>query len=182
MRLFLKNLIFTVLVPGTVAVLVPLRFIPDGAGLPAAWGPQQYAGLLLLVVGGAIYLRCVWDFGATGRGTPAPIDPPRVLVVRGPYRYVRNPMYVGVVLALLGWAGFFGSWAHAAYAAGMALAFHIFVVSYEEPRLRRQFGDSYERYCRAVGRWLPGPPYPDHGQEHGRKRTPSLPQGPLPPL
>lgn len=159
MWLFLKNLAFTVFVPGTVAVLMPWRIVSGQAPRPC--GVQQGLALLPLVTGAAIYFRCVWDFAVTGRGTPAPIDAPKVLVVRGLYRYVRNPMYVGVLLVIVGWTVFFASWVLAAYAASIALAFHLFIVLVEEATLRRLFGASYERYCGLVHRWRPGTPYRD---------------------
>lgn len=149
--LFLKNLLFTIIVPGLVAVVIPFR-IGSRRGAPEPW---RYAAILPWVMGAAIYLRCVWDFALTGRGTPAPIDAPKVLVVKGLYRRVRNPVYIGVLLVVLGWWLYFGSLALLIYAAGLALAFHLFVILVEEPSLRRQFGDSYEHYCRTVHRWLP---------------------------
>src|SRR5437867_2949163 len=82
------------------------------------WGKPQYLALLPAVLGAAVYGRCVWDFGSVGRGTPAPIDPPKVLVVRGLYRYVRNPMYLGVLCALSGEAVFFEMWALWRYTIG----------------------------------------------------------------
>jgi protein-S-isoprenylcysteine O-methyltransferase Ste14 len=151
--LFLKNLLFTVLVPGAVAVYVPLR-LAAGAW-PPVWGLAQYAALPALAAGCAIYLWCLWDFASFGRGTPAPIDAPRRLVVRGLYRYVRNPMYVGVLLVIAGWALLFCSPRVLGYGAAVALSFHLFVVAVEEPTLRGKFGRSYERYCREVGRWVP---------------------------
>ncbi len=109
------------------------------------------------VLGFAVALRCVWDFGWTGRGTPAPIVPPRRLVVVGFYRYVRNPMYVGFAA---GWIGLWIVFGHPdpvliAAVAAVALGVHLFVVFYEEPTLRRKFGADYENYCRNVRRWLP---------------------------
>jgi protein-S-isoprenylcysteine O-methyltransferase Ste14 len=92
-------------------------------------------------------------FAVQGRGTPLPLDPPRTLVVAGPYRYVRNPMYVGALLALLGYAAWFQSAWLLGYAGAVALAFHAFVVLYEEPHLGRVFGEAYRRYCEAVPRW-----------------------------
>src|SRR5207244_3104679 len=93
MLLFLKNALFTVVVPGTVGVIIPYRIglRRTSAGLP--WDAQHYAALFLLAVGGAIYFRCVWDFARIGRGTPAPIDAPQLLVVRGLYNDVRHPIY-----------------------------------------------------------------------------------------
>jgi protein-S-isoprenylcysteine O-methyltransferase Ste14 len=156
MLLFLKNLLFTILVPGMVAVLIPYR-IGLRRGMPTSpWTLRQSAALLPLVIGATIYVRCVWDFARTGRGTPAPIDAPRVLVVRGLYEYVRNPIYIGILLIVLGWSVYFGSARLVLYAAALAIVFHVFVVLVEEPTLRRHFGESYERYCRDVRRWLPG--------------------------
>jgi protein-S-isoprenylcysteine O-methyltransferase Ste14 len=159
MLLFLKNALFTVIVPGTVGVIIPYRIGLRRTSAGLAWGSQHYVALFLLAVGGAIYFRCVWDFAHTGRGTPAPIDAPKVLVVRGLYQYVRNPIYVGVLLIVLGWTVYFGSVGVLVYGACLALGFHLFVILVEEPSLRRQFGESYERYCRAVRRWVPGQRY-----------------------
>ena len=109
------------------------------------------------VLGFAVAMRCVWDFGWTGRGTPAPIAPPQRLVVVGFYRYVRNPMYVGFAV---GWIGLWVVFGHANLIAilvtlAVALGIHLFVMFYEEPTLRRKFGADYELYCRNVNRWLP---------------------------
>jgi len=108
-------------------------------------------------LGFAVALRCVWDFGWTGRGTPAPIAPPQRLVVVGFYRYVRNPMYVGFAA---GWIGLWVVFGHAnpmaiAVVLAIALAVHLFVVFYEEPTLRKKFGAEYDDYCQKVGRWWP---------------------------
>jgi protein-S-isoprenylcysteine O-methyltransferase Ste14 len=153
--LFLKNLLFTVIVPGAVAVYFPLSIAGGRGWLPPKWGVAQYAALLPLAAGCAAYFWCVWDFATFGRGTPAPVDAPRRLVVRGLYRYVRNPMYVGVLLVIAGWALLFQSPRVLGYGAAVALFFHLFVVAVEEPTLRGKFGRSYERYCREVGRWVP---------------------------
>jgi protein-S-isoprenylcysteine O-methyltransferase Ste14 len=157
MLLFLKNLVFTVVVPGTVAVYIPLRMAarPD-APSTGAWGWSLLAAAPLLLFGAVVTLRCVWDFGTTGRGTPAPIDAPRHLVFVGLYQYVRNPMYLGVVSVIAGWAAYFRSWRIFLYGCVLGLVFHLFVVFVEEPRLRRRFGESYDRYCHAVRRWIPG--------------------------
>jgi protein-S-isoprenylcysteine O-methyltransferase Ste14 len=109
------------------------------------------------VLGFAVAVRCVWDFGRTGRGTPAPMAPPQRLVVVGFYRYVRNPMYLGFAA---GWIGLWVVFGHAnpvaiAVVAAVALGVHLFVVFYEEPTLRRKFGADYIEYCRNVGRWWP---------------------------
>jgi protein-S-isoprenylcysteine O-methyltransferase Ste14 len=152
--LFLKNLLFTVFVPGIVAGYVPWRMgasrLADGAR-PAQW----LIAAPVFLAGASIYFWCLWDFGMAGRGTPAPIDPPKVLVVRGLYRYVRNPMYVGVLLVIVGWTILTWSPNVAIYGASVAMAFHLFVVFVEEPMLRAQFGESYGTYCRSVSRWWP---------------------------
>src|ERR1700737_637345 len=151
-----KTLLFTVLVPGTVTIYVPRRILLSRSGndvLPI--GPLRYLGAALLAAGAAVYLWCAWDFATAGRGTPAPIDPPRRLVVRGLYRNVRNPMYLGILLLLGGEALLFRSRALLAYAALVFLFFFVFVVAYEEPALRRKFGQDYERYCDRVPRWIP---------------------------
>jgi protein-S-isoprenylcysteine O-methyltransferase Ste14 len=108
---------------------------------------------LPIALGAAFYCWCAWEFASAGRGTPAPIDPPKLLVARGLYRVVRNPMYVGVLLVLLGESLVFGSWDLLRYAVLVWLCFHLFVVLYEEPALRRKFGASYEDYCQRVWRW-----------------------------
>ena len=152
MALLLKNLLFTLIVPGTAGVYVPLLLTQ---GLPHASGPVFFLAVTLLALGGAIYAWCVWDFAAFGRGTPAPIDAPRRLVVRGLYRYSRNPMYAGVLTVLLGWATLFQATGVLLYAVCVGICFHLFVVLYEERHLSRQFGAEYHDYCTAVGRWLP---------------------------
>jgi protein-S-isoprenylcysteine O-methyltransferase Ste14 len=154
--LVIRNILFVVLVPGTVTVLIPWLITWRGRVAQfSQWTPWRCLGLLPLVTGAGIVLWCVWDFAVIGRGTPAPIDPPTQLVVRGPYRYVRNPMYVGVVLILLGESALFESFALLAYTAVFLAAAHCFVVFYEEPGLHRRFGDSYAAYRHRVHRWWP---------------------------
>ncbi len=152
MALLFKNLLFTVLVPGTVAVYVPL--LTAGSRSPAS-GTLFVIGLALLVVGAATYAWCVWDFATFGRGTPAPIDAPKKLVVRGLYRYTRNPMYVGVLTVIMGWAALFRSAKLALYALVVGTCFHLFIVLYEERHLLAEFGTQYEAYRSQVPRWLP---------------------------
>jgi len=154
--ILLRTLIFTLVVPGTVTVLVP-RWLLSSSSAPllAGIGGFRYLGMLPILVGAAIYFWCAWNFTFAGRGTPAPIDPPKKLVVQGLYRYVRNPMYLGVLCILLGEAWLFQSGAILKYAAGGLICAHLFVLLYEEPVLRGKFGEAYQRYCEAVPRWIP---------------------------
>jgi len=152
MILLLKNLLFTLVVPGTVAVYVPLLIARKHT--PAS-GPLFAIALAVLALGGAIYAWCVWDFAAFGRGTPAPIDAPKKLVIRGLYGYTRNPMYVGVLLVILGWAVLFRAAALIIYMFIVGSCFHLFIILYEEPHLQKEFGGEYNDYRRRVGRWLP---------------------------
>ncbi len=156
MLLFLKNLLFTVLVPGTVAVFLPYWIVARNREALHVEPVRALLAAPFVALGAATYFWCLWEFAVTGRGTPAPIDPPKRLVVRGLYRYVRNPMYVGVLLVIAGWAVLFGFGAVLRYGAAVAVAFHLFVVLVEEPLLRRRFGEAYDAYCRAVRRWVPG--------------------------
>ena len=154
MVLFIKNLLFTVLAPGTVAVYLPVMLA--GRRLPGP-GPALVVGLVLVAAGAALYLWSVWDFATFGRGTPAPIDPPAKLVIRGPYRFTRNPMYVGMLTVVLGWTILFGAAPLLLYALALGTAFHLFIILYEEPHLRAEFPGEYEAYCSRVPRWLPRP-------------------------
>ena len=148
--------LFLVIAPGTVAGLLPFlisrwRRSGDFGGSEAI----ELAGLVLILAGGAALLECFFRFAWTGLGTPAPVAPTRKLVVSGLYRHVRNPMYVAVVTLVIGQALWFGSLDLLAYGAAVWLAFHLFVLLYEEPTLRRQFPDDYADYTRHVRRWLP---------------------------
>lgn len=149
----LKTILFTIFVPGSVLILIPYLLL-GGFSRPAS-GPLAWAGILVAMSGAAIYFRCAWEFAVRGLGTPAPIAPTKFLVVTGLHRFVRNPMYIGVFLVLLGEAALFRSSLLLAYAACFCVPVHLFVVFYEEPTLRRQFGQSYEEYRRNVPRWIP---------------------------
>ena len=154
MVLFLKNLLCTLVVPGTVGVLLPLNI---AEGHPSASGLLFSTACAFFAITTSIYLWCVWDFAVFGRGTPAPIDPPKKLIVRGLYRYTRNPMYLGVLTAILGWAIFFRATTLVFYAMAVGACCHLFVVFYEEPHLQRKFGKEYDDYRAQVNRWLPKP-------------------------
>ena len=152
--ILLKTLIFTVIVPGTVTIYVPRWLLATELQPAFKLGAAHSLGLVLIALGAAIYAWCAWDFTFAGRGTPLPLDPPKELVVRGLYRYTRNPMYVGVLTVLLGEALWFGSRRLLGYTAAVALFFHLFITLYEEPALQRSFGDAYRRYRAVVPRWL----------------------------
>ncbi len=149
----LKTIVFTIFVPGTVTVLIPYWLM--GGYPPLAPGLLTWLGIAVTLVGAAIYFRCAWEFAVRGLGTPAPIAPTKFLVTTALHRYVRNPMYIGVALAIAGQAALFRRVHLVEYAAGMLLIAHVFVILYEEPTLRRQFGESYEEYRRSVPRWIP---------------------------
>ena len=144
---------------GTAFFILWFWLLPQWLGFIAMTGAEHWRWLAALpsVVGFSVALRCVWDFGWTGRGTPAPIAPPKSLVVVGFYRHVRNPMYLGLAL---GWIGLWVVFGHAnpvmiAAVVAVILGIHLFVILYEEPTLHRKFGAEYEAYCQNVSRWLP---------------------------
>jgi protein-S-isoprenylcysteine O-methyltransferase Ste14 len=152
--LALKSSVITFLMPGTVVVVIPY-FILDQKGI-SGFPPLSAATVIATVTGLtglAILLHCVMGFAVYGKGTLAPIDPPKTLVVHGLYRYNRNPMYVGVLSVLLSESLFFESTGLLLYAAVAFLFFNCFVMLYEEPHLRSLFGASYEKYCSKVPRW-----------------------------
>jgi len=147
---------YAALFVGLVLMFLPARLLSwSGIMRPATIGMPQLAGVVMGAAGGALALWCVLAFVFLGRGTPAPFDPPRRLVVQGPYRVVRNPMYIGAGLALAGAALFYRSGGLLGYTGLFFLTAHLFVVWYEEPTLRRAFGGEYEEYCRRVRRWWP---------------------------
>ena len=113
-------------------------------------------GLVPLAIGVVMLLWCVRDFYVSGRGTLAPWDPPKRVVIVGLYRFTRNPMYVGILLLLGGWSLLAASRWLAAYAVFMAIAFHLRVMLYEEPVLKKQFGEEWDGYAATVPRWWPG--------------------------
>src|SRR5213596_1592859 len=149
-----RTVLVAVLFMGTVLVYVPF-FLASGPET-AHWtlGPWRYVGLLPLAAGVAGLAWCLRDFALVGRGTPAPFDPPRQLVATGLYRWVRNPMYLSALSLLVGEAALLEAPVLLRYAAGFFLVAHLFVVLYEEPALRRTFGESYDRYRATVPRWL----------------------------
>ncbi len=144
-----------VLLWGWVALRVRAYDRSLGVALPT-W--MEIPGIVLAALGAAIALACVGTFVVRGRGTPAPFDAPREFVAAGPYKYVRNPMYIGALAALIG----FGLYLHSVWTLLLCLALflfvHLFVLFYEEPTLREQFGATYQNYCETVRRWIPSVP------------------------
>ena len=153
--LALRSLLWTALLPGLYAGYVPWRFF----GLDQVtieWGnPIHLLSLLVIAAGVSLLAACIWEFAHRGRGTLAPVDPPRQLVVQGLYRYVRNPMYLSVTTIVLGEALLARSVGLLIYWLIWFVLVNLFVIGFEEPMLRRQFGDSYDNYTRTVGRWIP---------------------------
>ena len=149
--------VFFVAAPGVVAGLVP--WLITGWQLPRPVSPlaivRMTAGLALLVLAVAVLVRAFARFVVEGGGTPAPVAPTERLVVGGDYRFVRNPMYLAVVTAVLGQAMIFGSLALLVYALGVWAIMAAFVRWYEEPLLLERYGDQYQRYCEAVRAWIP---------------------------
>jgi protein-S-isoprenylcysteine O-methyltransferase Ste14 len=134
-----------------------MYFVPRWIAGPAAFAQQRPLGWIVVAIGAVIGLPCVWEFAWRGLGTPAPFDPPRRLVVTGPYRFVRNPMYFGMGLVLIGEAIVYPNimWLMLAMVVSLWAVVSVFIIEYEEPTLRRMFGADYEAYFRAVHRWIP---------------------------
>jgi len=161
MFVLVRTVTYAALFIGLLLIYLPARLLSwSGIVRPAAIEVPQVAGMVIGAAGGSLAVWCILTFAFIGRGTPAPFDPPRRLVIRGPYRFVRNPMYIGAELALAGAALFYESWLLLGYAGLFFLVTHLFVVFYEEPTLRRTFEQEYEAYCRQVRRWWPRVSHP----------------------
>jgi protein-S-isoprenylcysteine O-methyltransferase Ste14 len=167
--LAIRALVSFLACPAMVAGLVPLLVVRDRE-VYAPWLPSS---LPVLGAGMIALVWCVRDFYVSGRGTLAPWDPPKHLVVVGLYRFVRNPMYVAVLIVLLGWALLYRAGSLAVYAAAVALVFHLRVLLHEERWLKQQFGDEWDRYAAKVPRWLPLPFSP--GPRRGKERKQDVP-------
>jgi len=153
---FVRAVTYAALFIGFVLVYLPARFLSwSGIVAPATSAAPQVAGMIMVTIGTAIALWCVFTFVFIGKGTPAPFDPPRRLVIRGPYRFVRNPMYIGAGMTLAGAGLFYEALSIFIYTGIFFLITHLFVVLYEEPTLRKTFGADYETYFGRVSRWLP---------------------------
>ena len=151
-----KTLIFTLVGPGSFTVWIPYFLLSSHVELfPFKAQAFRPVGAVLMALGVVFYGWCAWNFAFVGRGTPAIIDPPKKLVLRGLYRFVRNPMYIGMSLIMMGESLFFSSSTLGVYALLIWIGFHLFVLCYEEPHLKKKFGASYEEYCRTIPRWIP---------------------------
>ena len=156
MIVVMRAVVYAAVFVGIVLIFLPARVLSwTGVIRPPTIGIPQLAGMVIGATGATLAMWCVLTFALVGKGTPAPFDPPRRLVMRGPYKFVRNPMYIGGGLALVGAALFYHSSRLLAYAGLFFLASHLFVVRYEEPTLRRAFGADYDVYCRQARRWWP---------------------------
>jgi len=154
--LLVRNLLWTALAPGMVTGYLPYRIVFHWyPGDIPPWNEVRIFGVALILPGVVILVACIWRFAVSGKGTLSPLDAPRRLVTGGIYRYVRNPMYLAVMLILLGETLMFHSIPLAIYTALCFGFFNLLVLCYEEPALRRKFGEEYIRYCQTAGRWLP---------------------------
>jgi protein-S-isoprenylcysteine O-methyltransferase Ste14 len=141
---------------GWVALSLHQRYDATLGFALAPWTPAL--GISLMAVGGILAFTCIATFITRGEGTPAPFDPPRKFVAAGPYKFVRNPMYIGGFIVLLGFGLYEQSPAILLFTLPWLLLAHLFVILYEEPHLHATFGAPYDAYCRLVGRWLPHRP------------------------
>lgn len=155
--LFFRNLFFTILQPGIVVGLIPFLIVngKEKEIFDQPWKFHHYSGAMIFSIGFVIMIICIINFAVQGRGTLSPADPTKKLVVAGLYRFSRNPMYVGVTMILIGEAIFFQSilllWV---YSLVVFVAFNLFIILVEEPRLRKDFGKEYNEYCKKVRRWI----------------------------
>ncbi len=149
--MFIRALIAFISLPGIFALLLP----PLIAQFDPWKGRHMTPGIIILFTGAVIVLWCVRDFLITGKGTLAPWDPPKRLIITGLYRYVRNPMYTGVLVTVFGWCVYFFSPILFLYNIILFIAFHLRVIKYEEHHLKEQFGREWEDYSKNVSRWFP---------------------------
>jgi len=156
--LAVRSLIWTILLPGVMAGVLPWRYFGLRQVHPQLRNPVDLLGLLAIAAGTVLLGACILEFARSGRGTLSPVDPPKELVVRGLYRFVRNPMYLSVITILIGECLLIRARPMLLFTAIWFVAVNLFVLGYEEPTLRREFGAPYERYVRQVGRWIPTMP------------------------
>lgn len=154
--LVIRNMIFAILQPGVIAGVIPYLIIRNKIVEfpPQTFLTQHYTGCIVFILGFFIMTTCIISFAVKGRGTLSPADPTKKLVTSGLYRYSRNPMYVGVMLILIGEAIFFLICGLLIYLMFIFIAFNLFIILVEEKRLKRDFGNQYKAYCDSVRRWL----------------------------
>lgn len=153
--LAVRSLLWAIVVPGIVAGYVPWRFFGLRTIRIDPLNPVHLIAVLTIVAGAILLATCIVDFARHGRGTLAPIDAPRRLVVQGLYRHVRNPMYLSVTVILFGELLVTRSLALLTYWMTWFAVVNFILIAYEEPTLRKRFGAAYDRYTREVGRWIP---------------------------
>ncbi|WP_164976333.1 methyltransferase family protein [Oleiharenicola lentus] len=158
--LLLKNLLYVIVVPGVMAGWLPLRLFERRPQWPANWDALPLTGLALAAVGLVFFLFSAAILAARGQGTPAFFDPTKKLTRRGPYKWVRNPMYLALMALVGGEALLFRSWHIGVYWVFLVCGLHLLVIGYEEANLRFRFGAIYEDYRRDVPRWFPRKPKP----------------------
>lgn len=153
--LAIRSVAWAAALPGVFAGYIPWQYFGLADVRISIWNPLHVLGLVCIGLGSGLLSACIWEFARSGRGTLAPVDPPRQLVVQGLYRFVRNPMYLSVTTIV------FGEWLLTRSAGLLTFwlfwfgAVNLFVIGYEEPALRQQFGSAYDDYTRAVPRWIP---------------------------
>jgi len=150
----LKTLLYMGFMHGLFTFFIPYQIASfDFLFIP--FGSFRFLALPLWAAGATIIIWCSVDIIRTGRGTPAHLDPPKMLIINGLYRYVRNPIYLGALAVVSGYIFWFGSQLLILYLLFFFLCFHLMIVFIEEPILRNMFGEKYEEYCRNVPRWIP---------------------------
>lgn len=158
--LLLRNLLFTTAAGAGLLWWIPFHWFERHAAVPAEWRWPQIIGAAFALLGVVVFLHCQWLILGRGQGTILPLDPPRRFMRRGLYKWVRNPLYLALILLVGGEAVFFTSWHLAVYFTCFVCLLHLLVVSYEEDSMRFRFGAIYEDYKREVPRWLPRKPRP----------------------
>jgi protein-S-isoprenylcysteine O-methyltransferase Ste14 len=150
----IKTALFMLLIPGLLLGVMPIWLVQNDSAI-YSFGFMRWLAIPFWAAGTAITIWCAWAFTVRGHGTPSPTDPPKELVVSGLYRYVRNPIYIGVIILLLGYVFWHPTRAILLIPVIVAVSSHLFVIFYEEPHLRKTFGAAYEEYCKDVPRWIP---------------------------
>ncbi len=157
MFILIRTITYASIFIGSFLIFMPKQILMEvGLNQPESFGTEQLFGFLIGISGAILAISCIVTFALIGKGTPAPFDPPRRLVIRGPYGLVRNPMYIGACFVLSGVALFYQSYEIFLYTGIFFVVSHLFVVYYEEPALKRKFGEAYVSYNQTVNRWWPG--------------------------